>query len=586
MPKASCPMTFDVVEADTHAISLLRRKVSLLGRDVAVVSRTNALPNFVDNIAAESIMIRPFVHDLKDSAMWAKACLTECEEKHPKCAFPHSGFAPSRLLKIERIDGAAKLHVRLQSLPVGDFQAGTKYATLSYCWGRRQSFKLDKQTENLLTTGISATSCLPKTLSDAVEVAWDLGISWIWIDCLCIRQDDENEKAAEVAKMHLIYQHSYITISASKAVDCYQGFLHQTSLPSAGSRGYILPFSSPCGRLGSVVLCWGDATSPVDKRSWTLQEHLLARRVLRYTDFQLHWTCAEVAMHEVKEETSLPTVHWRKLEKACRLSSYIRDKDRNCEGWMTLVEEYTTRNLTKRFDILPAMSGIAESWDNQSQDQYLAGLWMSHLPLGLLWTCAQPNEQLRWEPYRAPSWSWASREGQIDWINEMALPVDPELSIQEASVQPTHRDAPFGAVESGFIRLQGRLQSAVLPGGGWPWRGASVSGLLEPLGLDLALTHIDDWNAPTYTSGFDTTIHALQICPYSEASGRGPWGLVLAKIGPDTYRRIGVFDFQPPQEDEAKETDNFLALRQHWAARKKTQQRAFRESGLSIITIV
>jgi hypothetical protein len=47
---------------------------------------------------------------------------------------------------------------------------------------------------------------LPKTLSDTVHVVRNLGLKCVWIDSLCIIQDDKEDWAREAVKMAFIYQ--------------------------------------------------------------------------------------------------------------------------------------------------------------------------------------------------------------------------------------------------------------------------------------------------------------------------------------------------------------------------------------------
>ena len=63
------------------------------------------------------------------------------------------------------------------------------YVALSYSWGKGNTFKTTAQSINRFMAGFQAAE-LPKTLKDAVIVAHKMGYEWIWIDQLCILQDD------------------------------------------------------------------------------------------------------------------------------------------------------------------------------------------------------------------------------------------------------------------------------------------------------------------------------------------------------------------------------------------------------------
>ncbi|OAL45520.1 HET-domain-containing protein [Pyrenochaeta sp. DS3sAY3a] len=530
------------------------------------------------NPAAESIPIRPFLHDFRGqrSTLWAKQHLWECENNHQNCTLPSSPFLPTRLLKIDTSSEEGGMCVRIYLITSSELDiARTKYATLSYCWGGPQEFQLNAGSEDMLKGGISV-SILPKTLRDAVQVTWDLGIRWIWIDSLCIRQDRPEDKTTEVAQMHMIYAGSFITISASRAGRCSQGFLHQCSLPALGTIGYRLPFASPSGRLGFVILSRGQMNSPIDYRGWTLQEHLLARRVLRFTDYQLHWSCGVISVHENDTVGSLPSSHVRLLDRAYKMYKGIRAKDRNCRNWMDIVEQYACRQLSDELDKLPAISGIAQAWAQTSNDNYLAGLWKSHLPLGLLWSCAQPFKQGKFQTYRAPSWSWASLVGQVDWFNANFTEVDPMLEVVSCVTNPAHPQAPYGAVQSGLLTVQGLVQQTVFNGA--PELPASTNEDNEYLDLDLADVHLDFWDEILVSKVEGSRIFSLQICCFDESTGNGPSGLLLATKDGKEFSRIGMFFFEPPQRHDVEELNDFQALFELSEARKFVQRSAFQGS--------
>lgn len=64
---------------------------------------------------------------------------------------------------------------------------------------------------------------IPKTFSDAMLMAQSLGIPYVWIDALCIVQDDDEEWQKEAACMGKIYEGSHLTICAAQSANSTQG---------------------------------------------------------------------------------------------------------------------------------------------------------------------------------------------------------------------------------------------------------------------------------------------------------------------------------------------------------------------------
>jgi hypothetical protein len=54
---------------------------------------------------------------------------------------------------------------------------------------------------------------LPQTLKEAMEAARTLGFLYLWIDCLCIIQDDKNDREVESAKIGWYYRQAKLTIA-------------------------------------------------------------------------------------------------------------------------------------------------------------------------------------------------------------------------------------------------------------------------------------------------------------------------------------------------------------------------------------
>jgi hypothetical protein len=134
----------------------------------------------------------------------------------------HSGctaelpLLPARLVDVG--DEYVGCHVNLQEMQGGR----GKYVSLSHCWGQATQFTSTKASLASNKNNIDYSQ-LPKSFKDAITITRLLGIRYIWIDSICICQDDKDDWESESAKMASIYMNSYLNIAASAAVDSTVG---------------------------------------------------------------------------------------------------------------------------------------------------------------------------------------------------------------------------------------------------------------------------------------------------------------------------------------------------------------------------
>ena len=365
----------------------------------------------------------------------ARRWLETCISTHLTCPKPGSAFAqpegysvghtrgPRRLIQISR---RFKKYVRLDSPPTLRLietprSSWREYAALTYCWGGDQTVTLN--TTNLVEWCLNIRfDDLPQTLRDAVVVTAQLGLKFLWVDTLCILQDDDVDKTNELSKMGDIYQNAHVTLSAARSASVNEGFLQSRYI--SGERGFRVPFLCHDGRLGSVILWIGregaGAHEPINKRAWCLQESLLSPRVLEFGTHQLLWRCAQnrkegqyeadgwaanVGPSDLHDRLAVPLwVDW--TSQSNELTHFV---------WKNLVEHYSTRRLSSWDDRLRAISSVARKMSQIVRERYYAGLWEHHFKEQLLWSADRNHqERLTTMPrYFAPSWSWASYLGPV-----------------------------------------------------------------------------------------------------------------------------------------------------------------------------
>jgi hypothetical protein len=188
----------------------------------------------------------------------------KCSNSHPECRRSEGSLLPLRVISIK--DHGESFQLRLTRCHIPE-----SYAALSYCWGGYQPVKSTSDTIEAYSNDIPVHD-LPRTLLDAVIATRKLGLSYLWIDCICINQDDGLEKSIEISKMPDIYAGAYVTLSATRSATANEGFLHDLHRPEPGQVCFRLPYACPNGLLGSIILF--DSSDwdphPIDSRAWTL----------------------------------------------------------------------------------------------------------------------------------------------------------------------------------------------------------------------------------------------------------------------------------------------------------------------------
>jgi hypothetical protein len=225
--------------------------------------------------------------------------LKECTSSHPECpALNQIEWIPTRLLDVGTSDkDSIKLVITAQDHQI------KSYVTLSHCWGGKDMLKLTKETASSLMHGVPIHD-LPLTFQHTIEVTRRLRKRYIWIDSLCIYQDnnDTSDWLREGLVMDKVYAHSFLNIAATGADDGSKG-LFVTRDPDYELR----PTSTTWWPPSQLDVAAEDATeyvlndvflfdrelmsAPLNRRAWVLQERLLAPRVLHFGAGQIFWEC-------------------------------------------------------------------------------------------------------------------------------------------------------------------------------------------------------------------------------------------------------------------------------------------------------
>lgn len=385
---------------------------------------------------------KPPASDWAASMACARTWLAKCTETHTDCqasGFKSMTYCPTRLLEIDQPE-ANKLRLRLCS-ELDD--APPQYVTLSHCWGTSKTLRLTSHSYQRFRDGVNVSE-LAKTFQDAVFAAKSLGIKLLWIDSFCIFQDSKEDWQHEAALMSQVYRHSFLNIAASIAVDSDAGCFRERVSTAERSLVQTTWTDYPNGTYYLYYdHYWVDnfASMPLKKRAWVVQELALAPRVLHLCGSQLFWECHGLDACETWPIGPPPNMwvdhgklrsrsasievfgfHRTGYNESVHISTHENDRfntDTFRELWKHIVSDYNMCDLTFPSDKLVALSGIAKHMEQLLKIDYWAGLWAFDLIPELIWYIREPsipNPEADTIVYRAPSWSWACMDGEVDWI--------------------------------------------------------------------------------------------------------------------------------------------------------------------------
>lgn len=396
-----------------------------------------------------------------------KHWIDECIREHGCGLVMTERGLPTRLVDVSPDDRTESIRLAIGSEITGK---DTQFAALSHCWGdKRDRVKAVPKTKiDTLQRHRERIEWkdLTPTFRDTIAVVRRLGLKYVWIDSLCIVQDDPADFAREAARMALVYSQAQVVIAATRGSTGDAGLFHDRrgaqritihdTHPRKRSYLYVNEAISHDAFLTNDPYRFN--TTPLFERAWCFQERLLGKRVVHFSAEEIVFECGEILDCEckyIKPQGNSGTFKTKTLKALSRVETLTS----RVELWYSVVEPYSACALHDERDRLPALSGFAGLVASTELGEYCAGLWRHEFPSGLLWRVVReaPGETQthRPEKYCGPSWSWiavrARIEAHISWhyANEVVAEV---LDVQTI---PTSLEDRFGAVDAAFLILAG-----------------------------------------------------------------------------------------------------------------------------------
>ncbi|KAI1322502.1 heterokaryon incompatibility protein-domain-containing protein [Xylariaceae sp. FL0255] len=329
------------------------------------------------------------------------------------------------------------------------------YIALSYVWGRMEVFKtLRANLSTLMTPGSLAgySKLFPLTIQDAIILTRLLGYRYLWIDSICLVQDDDSDMVTQLRLMDIIYTKASFTIVSANGADADA----RLSGVVPGSRSLtqrVAEYSEDLS-LVSLSLDFDAATrdSNWNGRGWTYQERILSRRLLVFTQDTVYFECGQATWSE-DFDTTHPTV----ITSAARYTiehSYdgnpptLRPRlgqqlDTTLDSYLRAVIDYTSRQMTYATDRVRGFEGILQVFRAaHGSGNFKWGTWVERMMCHtILWQIRENSRKISHGPKTNmplyPSWSWAGWTTAVKYDNPPDWNGLPELAEPFESVRPS-----------------------------------------------------------------------------------------------------------------------------------------------------
>jgi Heterokaryon incompatibility protein (HET) len=351
--------------------------------------------------------------------------IAECVDDPDSSCSQHYG-------RSRKVSGIRLIDVKTRCLV--ETWSTAQFVALSYVWGSVSQLRLTLSNLPWLSRpgafgiGEDYHDDLPLVIQDALFLVEKLGQRYLWVDSLCIVQEDCESKRQQIRHMDSIYNGAVFTIvalAASDANDRLPGVRKYTRQRPAermetereGARLGLATRTRPLWRLINE--------SKYNSRGWTFQERLLSRRCLFFLQDRVVFQCRDkICSEDAFDYPSSVPANLNPLNELPRWQAHLAEKEWRAafRFYTNLAIEYTRKDMTKRSDIGNAFAGITTVLESQSGWRMLSGLPDCVLDFALLWAPSGSAQRRRIDArdsqainYAFPSWSWFGWEGAIDY---------------------------------------------------------------------------------------------------------------------------------------------------------------------------
>ncbi|KDR79143.1 hypothetical protein GALMADRAFT_223393 [Galerina marginata CBS 339.88] len=348
-----------------------------------------------------------------------KKWLNLCEVHHKESCTPKGGVIKTQ----ESEDGVEVLHlIDTEDQCVIEAKPGVRYVALSYVWGPFiPSVRLQRKNVTELSTKgalLGLRKHFSKTINDAIDLVPLIGERYLWVDVLCLVQDDDQNMLDGISHMDMVYQCSILTIIAAHGEDANTGLpgLHPGSRDVNQEIIEVLPgikMTSSTGVYNAMTERSPTANTHAT-RGWTLQELVLSHRALIFTQDRIYFRCRGNCWSEDTIYDNFPSALNDVLHSGTAISFLSDNETAPLPAFNSQIFRYADRHLTKESDTIHGLTGILRFLSVQVRSGLLEGLFTACFDISLLCWDNFPDAVAARRREGFPSWSWAGWKGIRD----------------------------------------------------------------------------------------------------------------------------------------------------------------------------
>lgn len=304
----------------------------------------------------------------------------------------------------------------------------------SYVWGRVEQ------------PVMHGTGPLPDRLSltveDAITATQQLRCRYLWVDSICIDQQNKQDKHGQIGLMHRIYHGAIATLIVLDSRDANSGIPGIRSTRACSQTWAEFGEDRMLSRLPPLSV--EVEQSVWASRAWTYQEGLLSHKRILFTKNQVHFICNEQASSEdalYAEQISHQWATYQPILNPLDFINFTQHHHDSFQIYKELINSYISRHMTKQEDALHAITGLLQRMEDAVGETFHFALPLSNFRQALLWAqdSASPYRQIidtmndacaaRRPVDTLPSWSW------VGWKLQNPILIE-SLKVEKSLLPP------------------------------------------------------------------------------------------------------------------------------------------------------